>query len=105
MDAFTGRETPGHVLVLAGQLPTIAESRVRAMMLGGIQFLGWDTAQYARANQYDLIGALAAGLGGKSLPDDQRYPRPEAESEQSVVLAQTIAEFDPDDFMRRLATN
>jgi hypothetical protein len=101
---YSGELAP-HVLVnLVEQLKLIPTSRVRAIELGGIEFLGWDTAQYTRANHYDLLAALIAGLSNKPLPDDARYPRPTAESEQSVTTELgTIADFDEVGFMRLIA--
>jgi len=90
------------VLILTEHLKLVPDSRVRALTLGGIQFLGWDTAMYAQANLYDLIASLAAGLGGKKLKSSSRYPRPTEQSEQTV--APTIAAFNVAEFMNRLSS-
>lgn len=100
-DVWSGREEPGHVLALAEQLKLIHDSRIRALWLGGIEFLGWDVAQYARANLYDLIAALAKGLGGKSMTDADRYPRPTVKAAQETTM--TIADFNIQNFMNQLA--
>lgn len=89
--------------MLAEQLKLIPDSRIRALWVGGIEFLGWDTAQYTRANLYDLIAALAAGLGGKQLPDSSRYPRPKVAPAQAVDMP-SIAEFDISAFMARISS-
>lgn len=88
--------------MLAEQLKLIADSRIRAIWLGGVQFLGWDAAQYARANLYDLIAAVAVGLDGKKLQDKDRYPRPTTAPEQAVDLP-TIADFNVGRFLAQIS--
>lgn len=88
-------------MLFAEHLKLIPDSRIRALSLGGMQYLGWDTAMYSRANLHDLIHALALGLGGKKLQAKDTYPRPTVESEQAVTT--TIADFDVAAFLARIA--
>lgn len=87
--------------MLAEQLKLVAESRIRALWMGGVNFLGWDSAQYARANTYDLIAGLAVGLGGKRLQQKDRYPRPTGDVPQAVTT--TIEDFDIGQFMAQIS--
>lgn len=89
------------MLALAEQLKNIAESRIRALWLGGINFLGWDSAQYARANTYDLLASFALGIGGKRIQDKDRYPRPKADAPEAVTT--TIEDFDIGHFMAQIS--
>lgn len=69
--------------------------------MGGLQFLGWGPDTYAAANIFDQLANIAAGLGGKRLPDSHRYPRPEKPPEQAVLVAPTLAEINIDALMAR----
>lgn len=102
-DVWAGRFPVGRAVEFAEQAKNIPDSRIRALWLGGIEFLGWGTEQYALANLYDLIHAFALGIGGKSLRKSDRYPRPEIASPQSVVKKPTLADFDIDAFMAKIA--
>jgi hypothetical protein len=99
--ALPDGESVHEALVLAEHLAARPDSHFSAELSGGQQFLGWGHEQQIAADTRDLLLALIAGLGGKSLGPDDLYPRPQAVA--PVEEVGTVAEFDVAAFMRRLA--
>jgi hypothetical protein len=98
-DVWTGALDPGHALALAEQLKLDPNSRVRAIWLGTVEYVGWGPMQHALANLYDLIASGFYSIGGKKLPSKARYPRPTPPPQE----ASSIKDFNVELFMRRLS--
>lgn len=93
------------MLRLAGQLLSLPGSRYRAIkVLGGIEYIGWDTSQYTLAGMYNLIAGLAYGLGGKDVPEDRLHPVPKGTADEQApkLVAPSIAEFSIPQFFERM---
>lgn len=96
-DVFRGALAPRDVLVLAGQLGTVPESRVRAATLGGPGFAGWSRVADILADIHDSIVdnsvVTIKSAGGKANAAEP-YPRPSlAADEPEVVDVPTIDDF------------
>lgn len=77
--------------------------------MGDPRWTGWSIDTTAIADLHDLIAALMAGLGGKELPANARFPRPgqptpdaPAASAEPAPVAATIADFNVAGFLRRI---
>lgn len=101
-DVWTGALGIREVILLSGQLLSIPDSRYLAELEGGPQFSGWDHDRALLADIRDLLLAIASGLSGSKLTDQELYPRPQQDVEP--LEPATIAEFDVSAFMQQLIT-
>jgi hypothetical protein len=98
-DVWSGSLEPGHACSLAEQLKLIPDSRVRALWLGTIEYVGWSPLATIMANLFDLLTSFAYSFGGKAAPKNAFYPRPVVPAEVKPVA---ISDFSVDAFMRQL---
>lgn len=100
-DVWRGMLSVREVFILSEQLETKPESRYRAALLGGPQFIGWGTDRYLTADVRDMLLALLAGYGKQALTEDDWWPRPtDSRRNQKSTEVGTLADFDEAAFLR-----
>jgi hypothetical protein len=87
--------------ILVEQLLDVPDSRFRADVQGGRQFLGWSEDRMIAASTRDHLVGLLIALSGAKFDVSDAWPRP-VKREPEVIAPPTIADFDERAFMRWL---
>jgi len=100
---WTGEVSVRRALILSEQLTLIPASRYRAARLGDPRFMGWTEDTSILASVSDTLLGITGALGGSKVTAADMWERPKKVEPEKPEVG-TIAEFNPDTFMRWLMT-
>lgn len=102
-DLWTGQLSTRRALILLRGLHDIDDSRYKAELRGGPQFIGWGEDRYIAAELHDWTILLAAAWIGKGASVDDFWKRPKRIEQPKPDEVGTIAEFSVPGFFNWLA--
>lgn len=102
-DLWTGQLSTRRAVLLLGRLLDIDDSRYRAALRGGPQFIGWGPDRYIAAATHDWMLILASAWLDQNASIDDFWKRPQRTVAATADEVGTISDFSVPGFFGWLA--